>query len=70
MVMVGYSTKLALTTTLTSLVFSGLARVDGWEMSVLVAAPFVAWSVVRLLHARDAWVDPVSRARVVTTVAA
>lgn len=70
LVMVGYSTKLAVATTLTSLVFSGLARVDAWSMSVLVALPFVAWSVVRILHARDTWVDPVSRARVVTTVAA
>ena len=67
--MVGYSTKLAVTTTLTSLVFSGLARVPSPEVSVLVAAPFLAWSLVRLLHARDAWSDPVSRARVVTTVA-
>jgi hypothetical protein len=69
-VMVGYSTKLAVVTTMTSLVFSGLARLDAWQASVLVATPFVAWSVVRLLHARDTWVDPVSRARVVTTVAA
>jgi hypothetical protein len=69
-VMVGYSTKLAVATTLTSLVFSGLANLDAAEMSVLVATPFLAWSIVRLLHARDSWVDPVSRARVVTTVAA
>jgi hypothetical protein len=69
LVMVGYSTKLAVTTTLTSLVFSGLARVPHPEVSVLVAAPFVVWSLVRLLHARDAWTDPVERARVVTTVA-
>ncbi len=69
-VMVGYSTKLAVTTTLTSLVFSGLARVDAWSMSILVATPFVAWSLIRLLRARDTWVDPVARARVVTTVAA
>jgi hypothetical protein len=70
LVMVGYSTKLAVTTTLTSLIFSGLARVPNPEISVLVAAPFLIWSLVRLLHARDAWTDPVSRARVVTTVAA
>ena len=69
-VMVGYSTKLAVTTTLTSLVFSGLAMVDAWQMSVIIALPFVTWSLVRMLHARDSWVDPVSRARVVTTVAA
>ena len=58
LVMVGYSTKLAVTTTLTSLVFSGLARVPHPEVSVLVAAPFVVWSLVRLLHARDSWTDP------------
>jgi len=69
-VMVGYSTKLAVVTTMTSLIFSGLARIDAWQVSVLVATPFLAWSVVRLLHARDTWVDPVARARVVTTVAA
>jgi hypothetical protein len=69
LVMVGYSTKLAVTTTLTSLVFSGLAKVPHPEVSLLVAMPFVVWSLVRLLHARDSWVDPVQRARVVTTVA-
>ena len=69
LVMVGYSTKLAVTTTLTSLVFSGLARVPHPEVSFLVAAPFVVWSLIRLLHARDSWTDPVRRARVVTTVA-
>ncbi|MCY7396312.1 MAG: hypothetical protein LH468_09225 [Nocardioides sp.] len=67
--MVTYSAKLAVTTTMTSLVFSGLARTDHPEVSILAAAPFVLWSSVRMLHARDAWVDPVSRARVVTTVA-
>ena len=69
LVMVGYSTKLAVTTTLTSLVFSGLARGVHPAVSVLVAAPFVVWSLVRLLHARDSWTDPVQRAKVVTTVA-
>ena len=69
-VMVGYSTKLAVTTTLTSLIFSGLARVPHPEVSILVALPFLVWSLVRLLHARDTWADPFQRARVVTTVAA
>jgi hypothetical protein len=68
--MVGYSTKLAVTTTLTSLIFSALAKVPHPEVSILVAVPFLLWSLVRLLHARDAWVDPHQRARVVTTVAA
>ncbi len=69
LVMVGYSTKLAVTTTLTSLIFSGLARTPHPEVSILVASPFVVWSLVRLLHARDSWTDPVQRANVVTTVA-
>ncbi len=69
LVMVGYSTKLAVTTTLTSLIFSGLARTPHPEVSILVASPFVVWSLVRLLHARDSWTDPVQRAMVVTTVA-
>lgn len=67
--MVAYSTKLAIGTTLTSLVFSGLARVPAWPVSILVACPFVAWSVVRLWSAREGWEDPVERARVVMTVA-
>jgi hypothetical protein len=69
-VMVGYSTKLAVTTTLTSLIFSGLALVEVWQLSLIVAVPFLTWSLVRMLHARDSWTDPVRRARVVTTVAA
>lgn len=67
--MVAYSTKLAIGTTLTSLVFSGLARVPAWPVSILVACPFVFWSVIRLWQARDGWEDPVERARVVMTVA-
>ncbi|GAB7003637.1 hypothetical protein JCM18899A_11080 [Nocardioides sp. AN3] len=69
MAMVGYSTKLAACTTLTSLIFSGLAQVDAWPLSVLVAAPFVGWSLTRLLRARDGWTEPTTRARVVMTVA-
>lgn len=68
-VMVGYSTKLAVTTTLTSLIFYALARLPHPEVSILMALPFLVWSLIRMLHARDAWVDPVVRARVVTTVA-
>jgi hypothetical protein len=68
--MVGYSTRLAVTTTLTGLVFSGLARVPEWQISVLVAMPFLCWSTARLLRARRAWLDPGDRARVVMAVAA
>ena len=68
--MVGYSTRLALTTTLTGLVFSVAARFPAWEASLLVAVPFLCWSTARLLRTRQAWVDPVDRARVVMAVAA
>ncbi len=68
--MVGYSTRLAITTTLTGLVFSGMARVDDWQLSVVVAVPFLCWSTARLLRTARAWTDPVDRARVVMAVAA
>ena len=70
LVMVGYSTRLALSTTFTGLAFSMLARVPDWRWSVLVAVPFLAWSGLRLLRAARVWDDPVERARVVMTVAA
>lgn len=68
MAMVGYSTKLAAITTITSLIFSGLSQVEAWPLSVLVAAPLAGWSALRLLRARDGWVQPDERARVVMTV--
>ncbi len=68
--MVGYSARLAVTTTLTGLVFSGLARVPEWQVSALVAVPFLCWSSARLLRTRRAWIDPGDRARVVMAVAA
>lgn len=67
--MVGYSTRLAISTTLTGLVFSGLAQVPAWQVSVLVAVPFVCWSTARLLRTYRRWLTPVDRARVITTVA-
>lgn len=67
--MVGYSTRLALATTVTSLLFSGLSHVEAWPLSVLLAAPLAGVSLLRLLRARDAWREPARRARVVTTVA-
>ncbi len=68
--MVGYSTRLAISTTLTGLVFSSLARLPDWRISVLVAVPFACWSLVRLHRTYRLWLDPVDRARIITTVAA
>ncbi|MDP3889606.1 hypothetical protein [Nocardioides sp.] len=67
-VMVGYSARLALLTTTTGLVFSGLARLPAWEMSVLVAVPLLLFATRRLVRAHAGWVDPVARSRVVSVV--
>lgn len=69
-VMVGYSARLAVSTTLTALVFTGLASLPVWWLSPVLAVPFVAWSAVRLLRARRRWLGAQSRAAVVVTVAA
>jgi hypothetical protein len=67
--MVGYSARLATSTTFTSLVFSGLAHVPEWRLSVIFAIPCQTWSGVRLVRARERWRDPVVRARVISTTA-
>jgi len=68
--MVGYSTRLAVSTTLTGLVFSAFARLPDWQVAILAAVPFLCWSTARLLRTARAWTDPADRARVVMTVAA
>jgi hypothetical protein len=68
--MVGYSARLATSTTFTGLVFSGCAHVPDWRLSLIVAMPCVLWSGTRLARTRRRWEDPVTRALVVSTVAA
>jgi hypothetical protein len=68
--MVGYSARLALCTTVTSLFFSGLAHVPDWRASVMLAMPCLIWSGIRLVRTRRRWEDPMARALVVTTTAA
>ena len=68
-VMVGYSARLALATTVVSLLFSGLAVLP-WPFSIAFAVPFVLVSLLRLRRARRGWEDPFARSRVVVTVAA
>ena len=46
--MVGYSARLAVSTTFTSLIFSGCAHVPDWRLSLLLAIPCLMWSGVRL----------------------
>jgi hypothetical protein len=67
--MVGYSTRLAVSTTFTSLIFSGCAHVPEWRLSVVIAIPCLMWSGVRLARTRHLWRDPVARSVVVTTTA-
>ncbi|MGZ5416070.1 MAG: hypothetical protein ACXWDI_02730 [Nocardioides sp.] len=67
-VMVGYSARLALTTTLTGMVF-GAASYASWPFPVLLALPFLLFSAAKLVATADAWADPEIRCRVVATVA-
>jgi hypothetical protein len=68
LVMVGYSARLALSTTLVGMVFSVLARLP-WEWPVLVAVPMLLLSAWRLQRTARLWADPEIRSRVIATVA-
>ena len=68
--MAGYAGRLSLVTTLTALVFTGLAALPWAWLPVAVALPFLAWSSGRLVRARRRWLAADERARVVLTVAA
>jgi hypothetical protein len=68
LVMVGYSSRLALSTTFTGLLFSVTTRAP-WTWSVLLAVPFLLWSAVKLYRTAGRWADPAVRSRVVATVA-
>ena len=67
-VMAGYSARLAMGTTVTGLVFSGLAQLDDVRYAVSVAVILLLWSAWRLERAAQRWEDPVTRSRVVATV--
>jgi hypothetical protein len=67
-VMVGYSARLALTTTLTGMLF-GAASYASWGFPVLLALPFVLFSAAKLVSTADGWANPETRSRVVATVA-
>ena len=68
--MVAYSSRLALTTTVTSLIFSELAR-DSVTVAVTVPVAVVlgTWSWLGLRRTAARWADPVVRAHVVSAVA-
>jgi hypothetical protein len=68
LVMVGYSARLALSTTMVGVFFSLLSRLS-WEWPVLVAVPMLLLSLWRLSRTAGAWAVPETRARVIATVA-
>jgi hypothetical protein len=68
LVMVAYSSRLALSTTFVGLFFAVLARTS-WEWPLLCAVPLLLISAYRLVRTSNVWVDPVERSRVVATVA-
>ena len=67
-VMVGYSARLAFSTTLTGMVF-GVATFAPWYWSLLLSVPFLLFSTRKLVSTSNAWADPETRSRVVATVA-
>jgi hypothetical protein len=68
LVMVGYSARLALSTTMVGVFFSLLSRLS-WEWPVMVAVPMLLLSLWRLSRTARAWAVPETRSRVIATVA-
>ncbi|MCW2819594.1 MAG: hypothetical protein JWR42_2381 [Marmoricola sp.] len=67
--MAAYSARLALVTTVTGLVFTGLSHLPAATPVLLVTVLMVLWSSWRLGRTARQWDDPVVRARVVSVVA-
>jgi hypothetical protein len=67
-VMAAYSARLAVSTTLLAVLFSGLAEFAPWHWSVLVAVPIALLSLRRLVSAGELWRQPTVRSRVVSAV--
>jgi uncharacterized RDD family membrane protein YckC len=68
LVMVGYSVRLALTTTLVGLLYCGLGALSpGW--SLMVTVPFLLLSAARLLMTARRWGESPTRSRVLAVVA-
>ena len=74
-VMAGYSARLAMATTVTGLVFSGLAQLGDAQPAIAVrlclgiTLVMLAWSGWRIERSARRWCDPVVRSRVVSVVA-
>ena len=68
-VMAGYSARLAMVTTFTGLIYSGLAELGVVRIVLSVTVALLAVSALRLFRAARRWSDPVTRSRVVAVVA-
>jgi hypothetical protein len=68
--MLAYSSWLALSSTLTGLVFSIASQADDLSVPLVLALPFLIAAVRRLLITTREWTDPDVRARVIATVSA
>jgi hypothetical protein len=67
-VMALHSVRLAVVTTVVSLLFSVAALSQVWWLPLVMAVPVVSWSGMRLMETARAWHHPHVRAFVVTTV--
>lgn len=70
LVMVGYSFRLAITTTVSTVLLSGLAYAARPGLVLLVGAVLLACSSARLVRAGRRWSDPERRSRIVAVVTA
>ena len=66
--MAAYSVRLAVSTTLVALLFSGASQLGDWRLPAALAVPFALLSARRLVGSTRLWMDPAVRARVVATV--
>ena len=67
--MAAYSVRLAVTATLTGMLFSALSGLADWRWAAAVALPLGLLSLRRLMLSARKWSDPAVRARVVAAVA-
>ena len=68
-VMAGYSARLAMVTTCTGLLFSGLAELGSVTVAISAAVFLLVISTVRILESQRRWSDPVVRSGVIAVVA-
>ena len=66
--MVAYSARLALATTLTGVLISTGAFLGAWSFPVVMGVPFALFAARRWVAARDAWLDREARVEVVRVV--